>query len=303
MGNEDEDVDEYAEGSESISSEDDEDSDSSLRCIHYHRGGERKNNDDDEVLSSFLFRYDEFASFVTRSERARQKPDKPPDERKNLTVRFHAANKETTDSCGAKDEMDDPGHHFDRAVLCHIQEIPKCPEEDFKKLFMTRKDFERIDTDVKMTVIRWTNHLKGRIKFDTEVNTIRGLEEVLDEDLASQKYKIKYKHQRAVLEEQHEQRCNGTYLDADQLRKASIEAGKGNQEIAFKQGEKDCKEREQCWETRRQKELHQSTFGRHLTDAEIQARSTKQRTVTKKQKSKERGFLFGLFGAKKGSKS
>ena len=86
----------------------------------------------------------------------------------------------------------DPGHHFDRAVLCHIQEFPKCPEEDFKKLFMTRKDFERIDTDVKMTVIRWTNHLKGRIKFDTEVNTIRGLEEVLDEDLASQKYKINY---------------------------------------------------------------------------------------------------------------
>lgn len=35
---------------------------------------------------------------------------------------------------------------------------------------------ESIDTDIDVTEMRWKNHIEGKIKFDEDNNTIRGIE-------------------------------------------------------------------------------------------------------------------------------
>ena len=148
-------------------------------------------------------RNDSLNSFLTRSERAAMLgKDKPPssEEARKRTVKFR-----------------------DEAELENVHEIEQVADEDRAKVYMNNEDFSRIETDLKMTSFRWENHLDGKISFDENNNSMRGLEHLQDRDKQTKRDLQKYKHNRSVLEEINRQKQDygGKVRDWDAVRRIS----------------------------------------------------------------------------------
>ena len=171
---------------------------------------------------SSLRRYDEYQSFLTRSERAIAKPDLPPseDEKKRRKVQF-------PDS---------------ESRLVTIRELDPITSAESDKYYMHKDDFLRCDRDVEMTSFRWENHLSGRIPFDEENNTLRGLEEMFEDTNRSD---IRSSHLRNVLEEMNRQRRSGKkQLDWHRIREASMRMSSEATRRAVEVAQKDEEEKQ-----------------------------------------------------------
>jgi len=148
-------------------------------------------------------RNDSFTSFLTRSERAallgKDKPP-PPEEARKRRVKFR----------------DDP-------TLETVHVVDKVSDEDKAQVYMNNDDFSRAETELKLTMFRWENHLAGTIAFDENNNSMRGLEHLADRAKQNKIDLQKYKHNRAVLEEINRQKQDygGEVKDWDVVRKIS----------------------------------------------------------------------------------
>lgn len=100
-----------------------------------------------------------------------------------------------------------------------VHEIPSVTSEEKKTYWYHRHDLDRIDTEIKMTLFRWQNHIDGKIPFNEKDNTIRGLELILvrkQHQQQKQQQKLHqhhknhhhHKHQHQQHQQQHNQQDN-----------------------------------------------------------------------------------------------
>ena len=145
--------------------------------------------------SSSIRRNDSFTSFLTRSERISiLGKDPPPTEQEAVKRRIRF-----------------------RDTLTEVYEIEKVDKHMKNQYWMTDDDFDRIETDIKMTQFRYENSKTGKIPFDNEKNSIRGLESILD----GIDVKL-YKHRQSVLQEIHQQKSmHGHVNDWEKVRHTS----------------------------------------------------------------------------------
>lgn len=238
---------EKKEISASSSSDEEEDDEFPLNHISRLKKGTANPNS--------LRRYDEFASFLTRSERSRQAPDKPPSASEEAKRRVH----------------------FD-LDLNQMHQVEK--HENPEHLFWQPDDFDAADDEVQMLHFRWENHVQGKIRLDPDYWTIRGLESSFDPNIT--RGPDIDKHRINVLEQINEQKRQQKY-DIEAIRKASLQTSGKNREAALKMGQQDYIDQQQAWLP---KELRKpdTSFGRDITPKSAQS----------KQKKKKKGF-FGLF--------
>ena len=237
---------------EVLDESDSEDEDAGLNHISNMKQGGGSNRS--------LRRYDEYASFLSRSERALSQPDPmpSPEELQKREVQFHQ-----------------------RGSLTSIHELEPWSKDDHKHLFMQSEDFARIDRDSEITSFRWNNHQAGKIEFDTENNTIRGLEAVLMKDEG--RFKTIAEHQANVLMEIHNQKVAGRSLaqvDWDKVRQVARRISASQEEQAAKVGKLDEEECLCAWDPSRRPV---KAAPKPVEDG----------------KKKKKGGLFGLFGKKK----
>lgn len=207
---------EIARVSSESDEDDDDDSVDSLAHISNLKNGGR-------FSSSSVQRYDEYQSFLTRSERAIAKPDKPPSPQDDAKRKVH----------------------FKTTELASIQPIERYSDEDKQALFMHHEDVMRIDADVELTSFRWENHLSGKIPFDAIKNTIRGLEHLFDKTM--DRGELLYRHQNAVLQEIHNQKIRGGKINWDQVRRVSEQSSLKESQKARDRGQQDEVDRQVAW--------------------------------------------------------
>lgn len=173
-------------------------------------------------------RNDSFNSFLTRSERAallgKDKPPSPEEARKRK-VKFVEDN-----------------------ILETVHEVDRVPDAEKPNVYMDGEDFSRMETDLKMTMFRWENHVSGHIPFDENANSMRGLEH-MDRPAAGKKELAKYKHNRAVLEEIHRQKQDygGQVRDWDVVRKISQQFSVHSMNHAVELGRQDREAFQRAW--------------------------------------------------------
>lgn len=113
--------------------------------------------------------------------------------------------------------------------------------------WMTLQDFEKIETDLKLTEFRWENAQSGKIAFDHNNNSMRGLE-FMDRDAQSQKDMTRYEHHRSVLGEIHKQKLDhGEVVDWDSVRSASERISMDSMNHATEMGKQDEIAHKQAW--------------------------------------------------------
>ena len=167
-------------------------------------------------------RNDSFTSFLTRSERnSLLGKDKPPTEQEasKRRIRF-------------------------RDTLVDIIEFDKIGKDVKNQYWMNDEDFDRIETDVKMTQFRYENSKTGKIPFDETNNSIRGLESIL--------YGIDmklYKHRQSVLQEIHVQKSkHGFVKDWERVRQTSEVNSDFCRTKAVEIGKQDEMEHKKAWD-------------------------------------------------------
>ena len=167
-------------------------------------------------------RNDSFTSFLTRSERnSLLGKDKPPTEQEasKRRIRF-------------------------RDTLVDIIEFDKIGKDVKNQYWMNDEDFDRIETDVKMTQFRYENSKAGKIPFDETNNSIRGLESIrygIDMKL--------YKHRQSVLQEIHVQKSkHGFVKDWERVRQTSEVNSDFCRTKAVEIGKQDEMEHKKAWD-------------------------------------------------------
>ena len=124
--------------------------------------------------------------------------------------------------------------------------------------------------------MRWKNHVEGKIPFDDETNTIRGLEDIIFE---LNKSRFIRKHQRTVMEEVVRQKNDNEYLNWKKLSSVSEKSSQSNKDKAFEVGKQDEEEKDRVWKPKPKNDPANSQ------DAES----------SKKKKDKRKSSIFGLF--------
>jgi hypothetical protein len=204
-------------------------------------------------------RYDEYQSFLSRSERAHEKPDKPPtaDELRQRKVKFPSEPEE----------------------LLTIFEFEPLNADEKYAVYMQHEDFSRVDKDMELLAFRWENHVSGRIILDEDVATIRGLEERFKNTGRGKAMAV---HEKAVLEEIHSQKVEGKNsvkdLDWERIRQASLRTSKQRIDYAVQLAKEDEEARVQAWIPKQQQKLFSA--------------------ATKDDKKKKKKGFLGLFGSK-----
>jgi hypothetical protein len=162
-------------------------------------------------------RNDSFTSFLSRSERniilGKDKPP-PSSEASKRRIQF-------------RDALED------------VKEIEKIQDEFKEHYWMTDTDFDRIETDVKMTQFRWQNSKTGKIPFDEVNNSIRGLENVIRDEKSNVDMTL-YNHRRSVLHEIHRQKSiHGKVVEWEKVRVASEKYSLKSISLASEMGTQD----------------------------------------------------------------
>ena len=78
-----------------------------------------------------------------------------------------------------------------------VHEVVQVADEHKASVYMNNEDFDRMDKEVSLTKFRWDNHKAGKIKFDENKNSVRGLETVLQYD--EKRELSKWNHVRGVI--------------------------------------------------------------------------------------------------------
>ena len=144
-------------------SDSDEDEDVRERQAAFNKGKQNANAHSDSQRSSYR-RYDEFGDFLSRSERAHRERLKDPEP------------KGKSGGSGEGHKSQKVRFPEDEKLFADVHEIPKMNDEDKERCFMTTENWVSIDNDIELTSKRWSNHMEGRIAFDEDNNTIRGIE-------------------------------------------------------------------------------------------------------------------------------
>lgn len=185
-----------------------------IDCIRDDDDNDNDDDDDDELSdedaglknirhSEFrsLRRNDSFESFLTRSERVAllgKDPPPPLEELKKRKVQFVS---------------------MDSSELETVFEVETFPPEVKDRMYMCNTDFDRIETEVRMTSFRWEN--REQIPFDDNQNSMRGLEHI-DHSAQRKKDLERYKHNCAVMQEINRQKQDcGSVQDWEAVRKIS----------------------------------------------------------------------------------
>ena len=184
-------------------------------------------------------RNDSFTSFLTRSERnSLLGKDKPPTEQEasKRRIRF-------------------------RDTLVDIIEFDKIGKDVKNQYWMNDEDFDRIETDVKMTQFRYENSKAGKIPFDETNNSIRGLESIL--------YGIDmklYKHRQSVLQEIHVQKSkHGFVKDWERVRQTSEVNSDFCRTKAVEIGKQDEMEHKKAWDIIPGSVIAEKSLGKGMT--------------------------------------
>ena len=184
-------------------------------------------------------RNDSFTSFLTRSERnSLLGKDKPPTEQEasKRRIRF-------------------------RDTLVDIIEFDKIGKDVKNQYWMNDEDFDRIETDVKMTQFRYENSKAGKIPFDETNNSIRGLESIL--------YGIDmklYKHRQSVLQEIHVQKSkHGFVKDWERVRQTSEVNSDFCRTKAVEIGKQDEMEHKKAWDIIPGSVIAEKSLGKVMT--------------------------------------
>jgi hypothetical protein len=111
---------------------------------------------------------------------------------------------------------------------------------------MTDENWRAIDMDIQLTRRRWENCKSGKIPFDEDNNTLRGLESMFDNELMERKWMSD--HEKHVINECNRQKRETRYPDWDQFRQASMITSTKDSERARKLAVKDAEEAVQCWQ-------------------------------------------------------
>lgn len=202
-------------------------------------------------------------SFLTRSERAallgKDPPPTPAEERKRRV------------------------HFVAEHLLEIVHEVVGVTPEEKSEYWMNGLDFDRQENEVKLTKFRWENHKVGRIKFDENTSTLRGLERVIPDGPVSKKSDgtaIKpWQHAKVVLEEVHRQKTDEgrttRNLDWNKIREVSIISSSYDSQHA-------------AWVAKWDEEWKDKTW-----DPSIPSQTTTAKPTTPTKKSK--GGFFGFF--------
>jgi hypothetical protein len=217
----------------------DEDSVDSQCLISHMRSNNNSNVDQKSIsgLSSSVrqvfSRYDEYHSFLTRSQRAALHPDPLPNpvEVQRRKVHFHS----------------------DETQLETVHEIECIPKDLLSQYYLTTEDFERIQQDAELTAFRWENHMSGKIPFDHVHNTLRGLESIVEVN-DMDKHALIHQHQRDVLMEIHNQKISQRNqqtprkIDWEQVRHVSLQHSTSMAHHARERALQDEQERHRIWD-------------------------------------------------------
>lgn len=173
---------------------------------------------------------------------------------------------------------------------------------------MSQTDFERSDRDVDMTIFRWENHKNGKIPFDHENNTLRGLEESIQEKEAIERASNRSQHMKNILEEYNRQKFAGhTQIAWDALRQKAAETSRTSLEYAQGLAQQDAAEAERIRQGLESIASHGYSFRESDPNASRQGGAhTRSRKKSSMKKSKKqgsggggKGFFGALFGHKK----
>jgi hypothetical protein len=100
-------------------------------------------------------------------------------------------------------------------------------DEEFKAYYMQPEDFDRVDNDIRESIIKWVDHEAGKNNVDPESYSVRGLEDLIDHIKTihcSKNSRVQEKdlHSQVVLQAVREQQTTGVgMLDTEQLRLVS----------------------------------------------------------------------------------
>jgi hypothetical protein len=227
-------------------STDDSDDDSAApgeRAFGAFKSNANANKDTGENTS--IRRSNSWTSFLTRSERHREQVEEPlsPTEVATRKVRFR----------------DDPELE---EVRIHALDPPLSSSEK-RSCHLSDSDNERMAMEVQMTLMRWDNHEDGKIEFDDNQHSIRGLVEHVDDQCPERnRDKDIYHHMTRVLQEQVRQLSSGAKtLDQDRVgeiaRESALKEAKRAQYIA----QKDRIEAEEAWNAKPKKLMNNVLAG------------------------------------------
>lgn len=130
--------------------------------------------------------------------------------------------------------------------------------------------------DIDITDMRWKNHKAGKIKFDEDTNTVRGLEDII---FQLNKGRSIRKHQKTVMEEVVRQKTANEYLNWKKLGTVSENSSEVHHKQAYEVGKQDEEERVRVW-----------------TPKTEQGDKTAPKSPTK---DKRKSSIFGIFKKKK----
>lgn len=230
------------------------------------RGGD---NGEGSKASDSIRRYDEFGDFLSRSERAHH------ERLKDTTISAKAAS-----GLGVSDHANHRVSFAPDDSLTQVHEISKLQGDDKKACFMGTDDWVSIDTDIDLTTKRWGYHMEGKLAFDEDNNTIRGIEDMI---FRLNKNKPIMKHRQAVLEEVVRQKTENEYPNWERLSEISRASSILQTKMAVELGREDELEKNRIWAPK-------------PVAAPTQAVSLRNKKKDKKVKRKS--SFFGLFKKK-----
>jgi hypothetical protein len=246
-----------------------EDENADLKSIHYF------NQHKAQSIGS-LRRVDSLERFTTRSLRLSiLGKDKPPpaEEAAKRTVRFR------------------PDEDLESVLV-----LPE-EEDNNDNSHMTHADFERNDADMKLTHIRWENHLNGKIRFNETECTVRGLEFLINRPEQLIRERLILRHRMEVLEVSLMQKTANLFQDHpltraphqwEALRQASLEMSHVSQSEAQAKARQDHIDYSMAWGDSHDSVQHEksldNTFGINAAAAAL-LRGKHEQPKQRQQKS------------------
>jgi hypothetical protein len=179
-------------------------------------------------------RSNSWTSFLTRSERHREQADEPPTQQEVAArkVRFR----------------DDP--ELEEVRILELD--PPLTSSEKRSCHGSSDDQDRMEMEVQMTLMRWDNHEDGKIEFDDNRHSIRGLIEHVDEQCPERNRDGDiYHHMTRVLQEQVRQLTSGAKtLDQERVGEIARESALKESQRAQYIAQKDRIEAEEAWKAK-----------------------------------------------------
>jgi hypothetical protein len=208
------------------------------RAFGAFKSNANKNLSEHGTAMTSIRRSNSWTSFLTRSERHRAQAEVPPSPQEvaQRKVQFR----------------DDP----ELEELRILELDPPLTDSEKKCCHLSDDDNARMQMEVQMTLMRWDNHEDGKIEFDDNRHSIRGLVDYVDEQCPERNRDTDiYHHMIRVLEEQIRQKTGGAQLDPERVAQIARETSMNESKRAQYIAQKDRIEAEEAWKPQPPKKL------------------------------------------------